>query len=141
MILHSSRSGLPSSPAEEFALTVAFARAGANGLGWNATVGQRQVALHIPPTHWGYNARGHSQRYLAVEFSQSRQADIIADSQIEAFVWWFQSVAREQWPSLPPFFICHSELEAGVEDGKTDPFPVGAEADIFRQRILDSIPI
>ena len=121
---------------DEFRLTVAFVKNGAEGLGWNATIGTRMISMHISPEYWGWNARAHSRDYLAVEFAQSLPGDLITDDQIKVFCWWFKYAARVAWPSLPLHFPCHSELRAGLGDGKTDPYPVGPEADAFRDRIL-----
>lgn len=128
VILHGSRSGMRQATAAEFRGTVSYIEGGAldaegDNLGWNATVGEDIVALHIGPKHWGWNARGHSSVYEAVEFAQPTVDDAISDGQVRTFVWWFLHVARAAWPDLPAVFPLHSELAAGIKDGKSDAFP------------------
>ncbi len=126
VILHGSRSGsLTNSTAQEYAGTAAFAGRGAGGLGWNATIGDDVIALHMSYSAWGWNARGCSDDYLAVEFAQPTEASLISDAQVRAFAWFFQQ-ARRVWPYLPNLFVTHAELdgttEYGPRDGKTDVF-------------------
>lgn len=140
VILHGSRSGLPHRAGHaEFMSTANFAAAGANGLGWNATIGDDEVALHLPMAAWGWNARAASDDYLAVELAQPVEATPITDAQVRAFCWFFEE-ARKRWPSLPRHFPTHAELdgnETGAYDGKTDVFRRGsAKTEDLRQRIL-----
>jgi hypothetical protein len=89
---------------------------------------------------WGWNARGQSRDYLAIEFAQPTVNDPISDHQIDAAAWWIREVARPAWPDLPGVLIHHSEIPAGIRDGKTDVYPRGsAEADAFRQRLMERL--
>lgn len=136
VILHGSRSGQSYDTATEYAATVNYVRGGASGLGWNATIGDDAVAIHLQPDEWGWNARGHSSEYLAVEFAQATVSRAISDAQVRAFVWWFQR-CRQRWPGLPLVFPTHASLKEGIRDGKSDPFPLSdARADTLRGRIL-----
>lgn len=137
VILHGSRSGRPQPTAAEFWGTANFATT--TDLGWNATIGDDGVAFHIPPTQWGWNARGASSKYLATEFAQPTVNDPISDAQVNAFCFWFME-SRETWPALPLFFPSHAELPEGKLDGKSDVFPVGdARADDLRARIRERL--
>lgn len=115
-----------------------YVQRGTDGVvGWNATVGEDTVCEHIVPSMWGWNARGASKLWLAVEFAQSTADKPISDGQVRAFVWWFQNVAKVVYPNLPDEFVMHSELSEGVADGKTDVFPRGdPRGDELRTRIL-----
>lgn len=137
IILHATRSGKAGrSEADEFGATLKFVASGAGGLGWHATVGPGLVALHLPAQRWGWNAREHSSEYLAIEFSQAQLGDPISDASIEAAAWWIEHVARPAWPDLPLNLVHHSELPAGIRDGKTDVAPRGsAEAESIRERL------
>lgn len=93
---------------------------------------------------WGYNAREHSDDYLAVEFAQPTADYTITDGQIAAFIWWYKTVAVVRWPHLktltPEMLPLHSELAAGIRDGKSDAYPRGdSRADQLRQRIIDGV--
>jgi hypothetical protein len=127
VILHGSRSGRNWSYEEEFWATARYAASGANGLGWNATIGPNLVALHIDARHWGWNAREHSKDLLAVEFAQPTIEYPITDAQIDAFCWWFTQKVLPIWPDIPWVFPTHAELPAGQRDGKTDVFPDGTD--------------
>lgn len=131
VILHGSRSGRAQSIQDEFNGTANYAASGIE-LGWHATIGEDAVALHMGYRQWGWNARGASTYYLAVEFAQPRLSDHISDGQIRAFCWFVQR-AREAWPTLPLTFPTHAELPEGIKDGKTDVFPNG---DAIRARIF-----
>lgn len=123
VILHGSRSGHPKSIDQEWRDTTfnwVPGGAMAAGLGWNITVGNNVLGVHMTPRQWGYNAREHSDEWLAAEFAQGQLGGHISDEQIEAFCWWFVNVARVEWPNLPAVFPNHSELAAGIRDGKTD---------------------
>lgn len=98
-------------------------------LGWNATVGDDEVALHMGFNEWGWNARASSDDYLGVEFAQPTVDRPISDGQVRAFVWFYQQ-ARFRWSSLANNFPTHADLDGtagygGYHDGKTDVFPRG----------------
>ncbi len=134
VILHGSRSGRPQSTNDEFWGTSNFAMV--TELGWNATVGDDIVAVHLQADEWGWNARSASQRYLAVEFAQPTVNDAISDAQVRAFCHWFMDQGRHDWPRLPLVFPTHAELPEGVADGKTDICPRGdPRANDLRARI------
>lgn len=139
VILHGTRSGQSYSTEQEYQATLNYVRAGAAGLGWNVTIGERSIALHMTPRYYGWNARHHSSVHLAVEFAQANLGDPISDQQIYNFCYWFETIARESWPQLPPAFPYHSELPAGIGDGKTDPEPRGEHG--IRDRILAQIGV
>jgi hypothetical protein len=93
------------------------------GLGWNATVGDDQIAIHMPYHAWGWNARGCSSLYLGVEFAQPVEAAAISDGQVRAFCWFVEQAMRT-FPVLPLNFPTHAQLDGtavyGARDGKTD---------------------
>ena len=140
VILHRSRSGAAGNPTSlEYLGTARYAVNEPGGLGWNATCGSDAIALHMAYTQWGWNARGCSSLYLAVEFAQAVEANAISDGQVRAFCW-FVRQARTKWPGLPPNFPTHAELDGtvpyGVRDGKTDVFALHSpRADELRERI------
>lgn len=136
-ILHGSRSGVAGRGVQaEYDGCRAYAASGIE-LGWTATVGHDAVSLHMPPSAWGWNARGASSRYLAVEFAQATVHDPITDGQVRAFVWWLRTIAVARWPALDVTSLpMHSELAAGMADGKSDVFPKGdRRGDDLRARI------
>jgi len=134
VILHATRSGQAWSLDQEYRSTINYVQAGASGLGWNVTIGNGVIAVHMSPREWGWNARQHSSHYLAVELAQGRLGDPITDIQVDCFCWWFLTVARKVWPGLPMEFPNHADLPAGVADGKTDVEPRGVHT--VRDRIL-----
>lgn len=137
IILHGTRSSLPYTQQEEFDATVRYVRAGAGGLGWHVTVGPDMLAEHMPPDRWGWNARGASSRYLAIEFAQASQGGVVLDSQLRAAAWWIWHSARKRWPGLPltaTSLVNHSDLPEGIADGKTDVQPRGQHS--VRDRLL-----
>lgn len=141
VILHGSRSGIDGNPIDaEYLATARHALNEPNGRGWHATIGNNAIALHLPFTHWGENARGCSGLYLAVSFAQPNKVQPISDGQIRAFCWFFVQ-ARQAWPQLPLMFTSHANLDGSADygherDGATDPFPRGANlADELRMRI------
>ncbi len=139
VILHGSRSGKPQSLDREFAGTASYAQNNPGGLCWHATIGEDAVAMHLPFTHWGWNARSASKSYLAVEFAQPTVGYDITDAQVRAFAWWFAQ-ARKAWPALPVYFIAHSELPEGQADGKTDVFPIGdRRLDNLKRRLTAAV--
>jgi hypothetical protein len=125
IILHGSRSGTPRSTQEEYDLTRRFAASGTE-LGWNVTVGNDAICLHMSPREWGWNARDASPRHLACEFAQPTVDDEISDGQVRALCWWIQTEVLPVWPDLDVHSLpTHAELPAGGRDGKTDVFPRG----------------
>jgi hypothetical protein len=127
VILHGSRSGASHSIHNEFVGTADYAVNEPGGLGWNATIGADEIAVHMRLSQWGWNARAASSRFFGVEFAQASVNDPIVDGQVRAFCWFVQQ-ARALWPNLPLYFPTHAELDGtpiygGYHDGKTDVFP------------------
>jgi hypothetical protein len=140
IILHGSRSGRSWSTQDEYESTVNYAEGGAAGLGWNATIGDDTLAIHIPLDSWGWNARAASKQYLAVEFAQGTASCPISDGQVRAFVYFYQ-MAKKEWPALPLRLPTHAELDSsgatGHYDGKSDVFPVNdPRTEDLRKRIV-----
>jgi hypothetical protein len=143
VILHGSRSGRASNPLHaEYAGTANWEVNNPDSLGWHATIGEGEVAIHMDAKHWGWNARSPaSQMYLAVEFAQPTVANPISDLQVKAFCDWYRLYVLPVWPSIPRDFPTHAEVEnwgqTGAHDGKTDVFPyLDARADELRHRIV-----
>ena len=142
VILHGSRSADDSkSTHDEFVGTAAWNGGNPDGLGWNATVGDDEIAIHLEPSEWGWNARAASSSYLAVEFAQPTQSQAISDGQVRAFCWWLRAHVLKHWPEMARHFPTHAEVEAWGEtrhqDGKTDVFPLrDARANELRARII-----
>lgn len=134
VILHSTRSGQPYTVEQEYRATLNYVNNGAGGLGWNITVGGGRVCEHFSPRYWGWNARGASNRHLAVEFAEANLGDGVTDQDIDSFCWYWINVWKVAWPGLPPAFPYHSELPEGIADGKTDPEPRGQTS--VRDRIM-----
>lgn len=134
VILHGTRSGQTYNTAQEYASTKRFVAGGAAGLGWNLTVGDDILSLHLDPDQWGWNAREASRQFLAAEFAQARLGSPITDGQVRAFCWWFVQHARQRWLSLPLVFPNHADLPSGARDGKTDVELAGDHT--VRDRIL-----
>ena len=130
--MHGTRSTNPNTVDQEYAGTVNYVRNGADGKGWNLTIGNGIICEHMTPRYWGWHALGASNRHLGAEFAQARLGDPITDAQIDAFCWWFLNVARAAWPNLPRAFPNHSELPEGI--GNTDVEPRGEHS--VRDRIL-----
>jgi hypothetical protein len=131
-ILHGTRGGAATRQAE-FEATCNYVRAGANGLSWQATIFDGVIAIHLPDEAWGWNAKGASSRYLAVEFVQPRLGDEITDEQVQTFCYFFRT-ARITWPDLPLDLVAHSELDPA---NKSDPFPVDSPKNTeLRRRIM-----
>jgi hypothetical protein len=141
IILHGSRSGVEHATLAEFQGTALYAINEPDGYGWNATVGEDVLAVHMSVREWGWNARACSDHYLAVEFAQGTVADAISDAQVRAFAW-FAAACRNAWPQLVMNLPTHAELDGtadygGYVDGKTDVFPkADARANELRARIL-----
>jgi hypothetical protein len=144
VILHSSRSGRASnSTHDEFEGTAAWNGNNPDGLSWNATIGEDEIAIHHDADEWGHNARGCSDNYLAVEFAQPVESRDISDAQVDVFCWYFMET-RKRWPELPLRFPTHAELDGTAEygrfDGKSDVFSKGSpRADELRTRILERL--
>lgn len=144
-ILHGSRSGHASNPiAAEYAGTANYEVNNTLELGWTATIGDGVVAVHMDSRHWGWNARAASPHYLAVEFAQPMNMNVITDGQVQAFCDWWRTYVLPIWPSIDEFFPTHAEVEhsgeTGVRDGKDDVFPYGDwQADALRQRIVANL--
>lgn len=119
MILHGSRSTQNYTTEQEYQATLRYVRNGAGGFGWHATVGDYKICYHMPFERWGHNAREHSLEYIAVELAQANEGDFITDGQVIAAAAVYRD-ALVSWPSLPLFLPYHSELPAGIRDGKTD---------------------
>lgn len=74
--------------------------------------------------------------YLAYEFSQAKIGEPITDDQVDMFVHWYNAEVLVEYPNMPKIFPCHSELAAGIADGKSDAARRGVEAEDLRERIL-----
>lgn len=140
IILHGSRSGQQWSIGSEFDSCRNYAASGANGLGWNVTAGQDEYSVHMTARQWGWNARHHSDDYLAVEFAQARIVDPITDAQVRSFIHWYEHEVVPVWGRLDlsadAALPMHSELPAGQADGKTDAFVAHSDrANDLRRRI------
>jgi hypothetical protein len=123
VVLHGSRSGHEEhSTHQEFEGTAHFALN--TELGWNATVGDDEIALHLAADEWGHHARAASDDYLSVELAQPVLGVPISDGQVRAFCWWMRKFVLQRWPDLPLHFPTHAEVEQSGEtghfDGKTD---------------------
>lgn len=136
IILHSTRSGQPFDIEHEYQGTLNYIRSGASGLGWSATAGDYKLAYHMDPREWGWNARQHSYEYLAIEIAQAHLGDPVSDGQIAAVAAFYHK-AKEVWPQLPATFPNHSDLPAGIADGKSDVEPRGQHS--VRDRVLAAI--
>ena len=129
--MHGSRSGstVPQTPQalhNEFVGTANYAVGQVDGLGWNATIGDDEISVHMAYSVWGWNARGASDDFLGVEFAQAREDWAVTDGQVRAFCWFFMQ-ARKVWPGLAMYFPTHADLDGtpiygGITDGKTDVF-------------------
>lgn len=146
IILHGSRSGATGNPkAKEYVGTARYEVSNPDGLGWNATIGENRVAIHLDPQAWGWNARGCSDNYLGVELAQATVDEPITDPQVAAFVDWVKTRVLPSWPSLPLVFPTHAELDGTPEygpyhDRKTDVWPRGdARTEDLRRRIMDGL--
>jgi hypothetical protein len=141
LILHGSRSGQHWTLGQEFDVTRRYCVNNPEGLSWQATIGEDRYSVHMDSRSWGWSAREHSYRYLALEFSQANLGDPISDAQVRAAVAWVKAEALKSWPLLnltkPGALPTHAELPAGVRDGKTDAYELGdSRADDLRRRIL-----
>lgn len=125
----------------EFRATATFATTDPARLGWNATIGDDIVAIHMSSRQWGWNARNCSTHYIGYEFAQATEADPISDAQVRAFCWLVQQ-DRAVWPAMPLVLKTHAEVDGTPEygpflDGKTDVFHRGSpSADDLKARIV-----
>ena len=142
VVLHGSRSGIAGrATKDEFDSVRNYAMTNPAGLGWNVSVGDDAIAVHMQATEWGWHARAASNDYLSCEFAQATADISISDAQVRAFVYWLKNYVYKSWPNFNPYFPTHAEVEAsgetGVADGKSDVFPSGdVRADELRDRIL-----
>ena len=143
VILHGSRSGHEGNPThEEFIGTANFQGTNADGLGWHATIGDDEIAVHLEAHEWGFNAFEASRIYLGVEFAQPTVNDPISDGQVRAFCWWMRKYVLPRWPNIPLHFPTHWDVEQSGEigrppTGKSDVFPfLGGRAAELRGRVL-----
>lgn len=132
VILHGSRSGVAGNPKDrEYLGTARYEVSNTADLGWNATIGENRVAIHLTPQEWGWNARGSSDNWLAVELAQATVHEAITDAQVAALADWIKTRVLPVWPKLPMMFPSHAELdgtpEYGTFDGKSDVWPKGDE--------------
>lgn len=109
-------------------------------LAWHVTIGEGEIACHLPLNRWGWHAGSHSRRWFGAEFAQPTGDDPITDLQVQTFCWWWRNVVRKRWPGVPDHFLGHSEVRQGINAGKTDPYTVGSpEMDNLRRRILSLV--
>lgn len=143
VILHGSRSGRAGNPKDtEYLGTARYEQSNPAGLGWNATIGEDKVAVHLTPQEWGWNARAASDDYLGVEIAQATVDEPITDAQVDALADWIRTRVLPAWPNLPMAFPSHAELDGTPEygstrDGKSDVYPRGdARMEELRSRLL-----
>jgi hypothetical protein len=140
VIFHGSRSGKAGNPLEaEWLGTARYEQNNPLGLGWNATVGPGKVAIHLPATQWGHNARDASSHYVGVEIAQPTVNDPLPDSVPIALA---DYIFDHVWPVWGEVwhFPSHAELElwgeTGQKDGKSDLYPAGDERmNVFREKV------
>jgi hypothetical protein len=142
VVLHGSRSGVNQSTKREFDGTRRWATVEPDGLGWNVTVGDDEISIHMPVEDWGWHARACSSRYLSCEFAQGIESLDISDAQVRTFCWWMRRHVFNKWPALEVVYIMptHAEVEhwgeTGKIDGKTDVFSFGSSrTEELRNRI------
>lgn len=145
VLQHGSRSGQPLTYAQEFAGTDRWAQNPDNVLGWNATIGEGIISLHLPIRTFGWNAFGASAVYVAVEYAQPTEAYPITDLMVRTHNWFFATMVRPAYPHIPLHFPSHAEVEhsgeiAHTPSGKTDAFSYGSpRMDDLRQRIRKNL--
>lgn len=145
IILHGSRSGRAGNPKDaEYRGTANWEVNNPDGLGWNATIGDNRVAVHLTPREWGWNARGVSDNYMAVELAQATVDEPITDAQVAALADYITTRVLPVWPGLPMYFPTHAELdgtpEYGPKDGKSDVWPKGdPRTDELRARLMKAL--
>lgn len=98
------------------------------------------LAIHLTPKEWGWNAREHSNDYLAVEVAQANLGDPLGPRTIDTIAWYVVYQVLPVWPTLPMFFPQHSTLPAGIVDGKSDLYPKDSpEIAVFEGKLLAAI--
>lgn len=118
---------------EEYLGTLRYVRNGADGKGWNVTIGPGVYSQHMEPDDWGWHVGGNSSRFLGLEFAQYGLGVEITEDQIRTGAWWLLNVARKRWPALDlsaSGFVNHSD----VDRGNTDIEPRGQTT--IRDRLL-----
>lgn len=116
--------------------------AGASGLGWNVTIGEDCVDIHMPGHQWGWNAYQASMILPAAEFAQAQLGMPITDAMVRAYCWWWITDVEVHNPGIPRTFWTHADVEHNgmtghSPDGKTDVFAYGdPAADDLKRRIL-----
>ena len=141
-ILHGSRSGAAGNSKAREALGCAnWCVNNPDGLAWHASIGENEYYVHMNANQWGWNARGVSDEYVAVEFAQATEAEDITDAQVNAFVHWAQTVVLPVYPNIPLVLVTHAEVDGtaaygGQFDGKTDVF---RKTDPRSQQLKDRI--
>jgi hypothetical protein len=140
VILHGSRSGIAGNAKQrEYEATARYEVNNPAGLGWNATIGEGVVAVHLTPKEWGWHALANSKAYLGCELAQATEGEPITDAQVDAFCDWFRLHVLPVWPEIPLHLPSHAEAdrEIGVSQGKTDAFRLGdPRMDELRARIM-----
>lgn len=123
ILWHSTRSGnANNNESAEFYGTVNYVRDGADGLGWHATVGPNLLAVHMLAAEWAYNAREHSDDYIAIEVAQSLLDKPISAGSIKAAAYFVKVYVKPVWPDMFQSLnqAHHSQTAAGIRDGKSD---------------------
>lgn len=138
---HGSRSARPLTYSQEFDGTVRWAQNADNVLGWTFTIGEGEIAIHLPIRTFGWNAFAASALYLAVEFAQPTESYPITDLMVRTHNWAFATLIRPAYPRIPLVFKSHAEVEHSGETGhgitgKSDAFSFGSpKMDDLRRRI------
>lgn len=142
ILVHSTRStNQTNNQLQEFYGTLNYVRGGADGLGWNATCGPNILAIHMQANQWAWNAREDSLNYIAIEHAQANLNDPIDDNTLKASAYYIKHYVLPMWPKMPLSIIHHSELPAGIRDGKTDVYSRTDTLNIkkFNNRLYDLI--
>jgi hypothetical protein len=143
-ILHGSRSGRDQSVDDEYRGTVGWVANGTNGVvGWNFTIGNHEVAQHMGVDQYGWHARAASRPYVGMEFAQGVESQIVTDAQVETFAWVWRNIVEARYPTIPPYFPTHAEVErngeTGQRDGKSDVYSTTNRAEELRARIAEAL--
>lgn len=143
MIWHGSRSGIERPLVEEFDSTRNFAAGGANGLGWNATIGEDAYSVHMAASSWGWSAREHSPYYIAIETANPNLGDLVTARIVKAAAHYWRYEVEPVYPGIKLTMSnqpTHAELPAGIRDGKTDCYQRGdSRADDLRRAMLKEL--
>jgi len=145
VLQHGSRSGRPLTYQQEFDGTGRWAMNPDNVLGWNCTIGEGIIDIHLPIRNFGWNAFGASAVYVAVEYAQPTEAYPITDLMVRTHNWFFAAVVRPAFPRIPLHFPSHAEVEHTGEightpSGKSDAFSYGSpRMQDLRARILKNL--